>query len=73
MRNIRYLLKDEYTADSIAEDLKVQLEVNRMNHIKITSVNTRNEVIVSLPEGNENLEEVVESFMSGYKTGEILE
>lgn len=73
MKNFRYLISDQFKAESLAEDLRIQLEVNRIYHINIVSVNTRNEVIVQVPEANGSLEEVVESFMEGYQNGVILE
>jgi len=73
MRNIRYLIGDQYDAENVAEDLKLQLEVNRLNHVGIFPVSARNEVIVQIPEDNNTLEEVLGSFMESYKTGEILE
>ncbi|MGM0876286.1 MAG: hypothetical protein ACQEWV_16320 [Bacillota bacterium] len=74
MRNFRYLISDEFQAASIAEDLRLQLEVNRFNNVNITPVTMRNEVIVQVPEASDLLLEVaVDSFMENYKTGVILE
>jgi hypothetical protein len=73
MKNFRFLISDQFNAESLAEDLRTQLEVNRLHHVNIVAVNTRNEVIVQVPEANVSLEEVVETFMEGYQTGVILE
>lgn len=73
MRNIRYLIKEGYSAVKLAEDLKVQLDVNRQNHVHITPVEKRNEVIIQVPEANGSLEEIVGSFMQDYQSGVIME
>lgn len=73
MRNVRYLIDEQFQAEEIAKDLEVQLEVNRFFNISVTAVENRNEVIVQIPESNDNLEEAIGSFMDNYKTGVILE
>ncbi|WML44663.1 hypothetical protein [Neobacillus sp. PS3-40] len=73
MKNFRFLINDQFNAQTIAEDLKVQLDVNRLYDVNIVAVNSRNEVIVQVPEANGTLEEVVESFMDSYQKGIILE
>jgi len=73
LRNVRYLIQDEFQANQVADDLKVQLDINRMETISITSVESRNEVIVQIPEANESVEEVLSGFMRGYQKGMILE
>ncbi|HAQ06950.1 MAG TPA: hypothetical protein DCR24_05275 [Bacillus bacterium] len=73
MRNVRYLINDQFNAHSIAEDLRVQLDVNRFSNINVVAVERRNEVIVQVPEANGSVEEVVDSFMENYQTGVILE
>jgi hypothetical protein len=73
MKNLRFLLKDGTEADQIAEDLRVQLVVNRYQNVSVTSVPRRNEVIVQFPEQSGMIEETVESFMKDYQTGEMLE
>ncbi len=73
MKNFRFLLNDQFKANEIAEDLQVQLEVNRFNHVKVEAVEQRNEVLVQVPDANEQLEEAVESFMRNYQDGEVLE
>jgi hypothetical protein len=73
MKNLRFLLKDGTEADQIAEDLRVQLGVNRYQNVSVTSVPRRNEVIVQFPEQSGTIEETVESFMKDYQTGEMLE
>jgi hypothetical protein len=74
MRNFRYLLSDQFQAANIAEDLRLQLEINRFKNVNITAVTMRNEVIVQVPEASDlSLEVAVDSFMENYKTGVILE
>ncbi|CAM3609525.1 hypothetical protein GCM10009865_37470 [Aeromicrobium ponti] len=73
MKNFRFLLSDQFQANEIAEDLQVQLEINRFNHVKVTTVEQRNEVLVQVPDANGSLEEAVESFMRNYQDGEVLE
>ncbi|RHW42032.1 hypothetical protein D1B31_05155 [Neobacillus notoginsengisoli] len=73
MRNVRYLIQNDYSAEEIAEALKLQLEINRYENVSITAVERRNEVIIQIPEDNENLEETLGSFMAGYQDGVILE
>ncbi|MBM7602359.1 methyl coenzyme M reductase beta subunit [Metabacillus crassostreae] len=74
MRNYRYLLSDKYNAGTIAEDLKVQLDINRFQDVHVKAVDNRNEVLVQVPStGPLSLEETVDSFMEEYKTGVILE
>jgi menaquinone-dependent protoporphyrinogen IX oxidase len=73
LKNFRFLINDQFNAQTIAEDLKVQLDVNRLYDVNIVAVNSRNEVIVQVPEANGTLEEVVESFMDSYQKGIILE
>lgn len=73
LKNFRFLISDQFNAERLAEDLRTQLEVNRLHHVTIVAVSSRNEVIVQVPEANDSLEEVVEGFMEGYQTGVILE
>ncbi|WP_226666364.1 hypothetical protein [Metabacillus litoralis] len=74
MRNYRYLVSDKYKAKEIAEDLRVQLDINRYQDVHVKAVNNRNEVIVQVPPASTlALEETVDSFMAEYKTGVILE
>jgi menaquinone-dependent protoporphyrinogen IX oxidase len=73
MKNLRFLIDKRYEADSIAKDLQLQLEINRFNHVNVTAVDQRNEVIVQVPEENGSLEEAIESFMENYQNGIILE
>ena len=53
MRNYRFLINEQFQANSIAEDLRVQLDVNRYNHVNILSVDNRNEVLVQVFESAE--------------------
>lgn len=74
MKNYRYLISDQYQAKNIAEDLRIQLGVNRFNNVNITPVTMRNEVIVQVPDASSlSLETAVNSFMENYQTGVILE
>lgn len=73
MRNFRFLIGDQFEANNVAKDLRVQLDINRFRDINVTAVNSRNEVMVQVPEANGALEETVESFMRGYQKGVILE
>ena len=73
MRNFRFPISDQFSADRIAKDLQVQLEINRFKHVNVLAAANRNEVIVQVPEANEGIEEAVESFMKSYQTGVILE
>jgi hypothetical protein len=73
LRNYRYLIKDQFEANSVAHDLRVQLEVNRFHDVNISAVENGNEVIVKVPQPNENLEETVETFMADYQSGIIME
>ncbi|PAD66784.1 hypothetical protein CHH83_22215 [Bacillus sp. 7586-K] len=73
MKNYRYLIQDKFDANSIANDLRVQLNVNRFDNVTIKAVNQRNEVIVQVPDSSDHLEIAVESFMENYQTGVILE
>ncbi|HWO96601.1 MAG TPA: hypothetical protein VNM45_09740 [Bacillus sp. (in: firmicutes)] len=73
MKNLRFMLNDDFQAESLAEDLKLQLEINRFRHIKVVPVRDRNEIIVQVPEADGELEDTVELFMQNYKKGEILE
>jgi hypothetical protein len=73
LKNYRFVLNNQIDASSLAEDLRVQLEVNRFHHVNIVAVVARNEVIVQVPEANGQLEDVVESFMEGYQASIILE
>jgi hypothetical protein len=73
MKNVRFLLDDKFQAERLAEDLKLQLEINRFEGAKVVPVKDRNEIIVQIPEANGALEETVDSFMKNYRTGEILE
>lgn len=52
MRNYRFLINDQFQANSIAEDLRVQLDINRFNDVNILSVDNRNEVLVQIFESN---------------------
>ena len=74
MRNYRYLISDNFQAETIAKDLQIQLNVNRFDDVTIRAVNARNEVIVQVPVASSySLEETMDSFMENYKTGVILE
>jgi hypothetical protein len=73
MRNYRFLINDQFQANSIAEDLRVQLDVNRFNNVNILSVDNRNEVLVQVFEQTEAAEQTVESFMQNYQKGIIIE
>jgi hypothetical protein len=73
LKNFRYLISREYEADSVAEDLRLQLEINRVNQVHVKAVTVRNEVLVQVPDANDSIEEVVENFMYSYQTGIILE
>ncbi len=73
MKNYRYLIQDKFDANTIANDLRVQLNVNRFENVTIKAVNQRNEVIVQVPDSSDHLEIAVESFMENYQTGVILE
>jgi hypothetical protein len=73
MRNYRFLINDQFQANSIAEDLKVQLDMNRFNDVNILSVDNRNEILVQVFEANGAAEQTVESFMQSYQKGIIIE
>ncbi|PLT29245.1 hypothetical protein [Peribacillus deserti] len=73
MKNHRYLLKDDFQAEDLAEDLKVQLEVNRFDNYTITPVASRNELIVQVPDAAGDLEDTVDQFMVDYHKGKMLE
>ncbi|PLR78666.1 hypothetical protein CU633_03680 [Bacillus sp. V3-13] len=74
MRNYRYLLDKQFQAKSVADDLRIQLRMNRMDDdAKVTAVENRNEVLVQVQEGDNSLEEVVGSFMDSYNPDVILE
>jgi hypothetical protein len=73
LKNVRYVLNDEFQAEDVANDLKVQLDINRIHHLTIKSVENRNEVIVQIPEANESTEEVLSGFMKDYQKRTILE
>ncbi|PLR95080.1 hypothetical protein [Bacillus sp. T33-2] len=73
MRNYRYLLKDQFDANIIADDLRLQLAIYRFENTSVTSIPNRNEVIVQIPDANGTAEEAVESFMANYHTTKMLE
>ncbi|RDU35723.1 hypothetical protein DRW41_16405 [Neobacillus piezotolerans] len=73
MKNVRYIIQDEYEANKIAEALKTQLDINRFIDVEVTAVDLWNELIVQIPENNAALEETLGSFMAGYQDGVILE
>ncbi len=73
MRNYRFLINDQFQANSIAEDLRVQLDVNRFNNVNILPVDNRNEVLVQVFEQTGEAEQTVESFMQNYQKGIIIE
>jgi len=73
MRNYRFLINEQFQANSIAEDLRVQMEVNRFNDVNILSVDNRNEILVQVFESNEAANETVETFMQDYQKGIIME
>ncbi len=73
MKNIRYLLLDQFQAKDIAQDLMVQLEVNRIHDVYVTPIDIRNELSIQVPEANEYSEEVIGGFMKDYQKGVILE
>jgi hypothetical protein len=60
-------------ADSLAEDLRLQMDVNRFHNVEIKAVSSRNEIIVQVPDLNSDLEKTLESFMDSYQSGIILE
>jgi len=73
LRNFRFLIKEQFEANSVANDLRVQLDINRFHDVNISAEDKRNEVTVQIPEANGNLEETIESFMQDYQSGIILE
>ncbi|OIK14862.1 hypothetical protein [Bacillus sp. MUM 13] len=73
MKTYRYMLKESLDAAELAEDLKVQIAVNRFCDVKISHDEHRNEIVVHLPEADGTIEDVVEIFMADYKTGELIE
>ncbi|MCP8969980.1 hypothetical protein [Ectobacillus ponti] len=73
MRNLRYLLNNKRDANQLAEDLQVQLEVNRFENVTVVPIPERKELIIQVPEADGALEDTVEAFMSDYKDGLILE
>jgi hypothetical protein len=73
MRIYRFLINDEFQANSIADDLRVQLDINRFNDVNIVSVDNRNEILVQVFEANGAAEQTVESFMQNYQKGIIIE
>jgi|GEM_PF-1503296 len=73
MRNYRFLINDQFQANSIAEDLRVQLDINRFNDVNILSVDNRNEVLVQIFESNGAAQEAVETFMQDYHKGIVME
>ena len=48
MRNFRFPISDQFSADQIAKDLQVQLEINRFKHVNVLAADNRNEVIVQV-------------------------
>ena len=73
MRNYRFLINEQFQANSIAQDLRVQLDVNRYSDVNILSVDNRNEVLVQVFESSGGAEEAVETFMQDYQKGIIIE
>jgi hypothetical protein len=73
MRIYRFLINDQFQANSIADDLRVQLDINRFNDVNIVSVDNRNEILVQVFEANGAAEQTVESFMQNYQKGIIIE
>ena len=73
MRNYRFLINEQFQANSIAEDLRVQMDVNRFNDVNILSVDNRNEILVQVFESNGAAEETVETFMQDYQKGIVME
>lgn len=73
LKNVRYVLNNEFQADRVASDLRVQLDVSRISNVEIKSVESRNEVIVQIPEANDSVEEVLSGFMKDYHKRIILE
>jgi hypothetical protein len=73
LRNYRFLINDQFQANSIAEDLRVQLDINRFNDVNILSVDNRNELLVQVFESSGATEETVETFMQDYQKGIIIE
>jgi hypothetical protein len=73
MRIYRFLINDQFQANSIADDLRVQLDINRFNDVNIVSVDNRNEILVQVFEANAAAEQTVESFMQNYQKGIIIE
>lgn len=68
--NIRYNLRSEFEAESIAEDLRLQLDINRFNQVSIESVSQDNQVIIKLPEEHGDMLEVINQFMHNYQVEE---
>ncbi len=73
MKNFRYLIPKEYEVNRIAEDLLLQLEVNRLKDVNVKAVIDRNEILIQVKDANDSIEEVVGSFMESYDAGVILE
>jgi hypothetical protein len=73
LRSYRFLINEQFQANNIAEDLRVQLDINRFNDVNILSVDNQNEVLVQVFEPNEAAEETVETFMQDYQKGIIIE
>ena len=73
MRNYRFLINEQFQANSIAEDLRVQMDINRFNDVNILPVDNRNEILVQVFESNSAAEETVETFMQDYQKGIIIE
>lgn len=73
LRSYRFLINDQFQANSIAEDLRVQLDINRFNDVNIFPVDNRNEVLVQVFESTGGAEETVETFMQDYQKGIIIE
>jgi hypothetical protein len=73
LKYFRFLIQDQFEANNIANDLRVQMYINRFHDVNIVAVDQRNEVIVQVHEANENVEEAVESFMRDYQSDVIFE
>ncbi|MFE8699408.1 hypothetical protein ACFYKX_02095 [Cytobacillus sp. FJAT-54145] len=73
MKIFRFQIDPKFKAQYLAEDLKLQLEVNRHNNVSISSNNHTNEIVVGVPDDGGETGEIVGSFMESYQTGVILE
>ncbi|WP_409289921.1 hypothetical protein [Peribacillus sp. SCS-37] len=73
MKNHHYVLKSSVDAEELAEDLRLQLEINRFSNYSITPIPSKNKLIVQVPDADGPLEETVDIFMADYRKTEALE